>query len=193
MVQPTLDQYLTHLHLDRSLPVTQPYPDHVHILPSDSLPFFFVTTTQRVPTRSHSFFPSIYLSYCTDLYILLHCSFTYLCISTGCESSLRVNVLANIPDLRATSSTPVSISSDTVQDGELPLSPRPTLTTYNQKSTRSLHNLIDLFIGHRCQTNPPPNSLAYPYNGIRKLLAASEPSPLRSIWTTTCNGQLLLQ
>jgi hypothetical protein len=112
LIDQPLTRPLTLLHIDHSLPVTQPYPDHVHILPSDSLPFFFVTTTQRVPTRSHSFFPSIYLSYCTDLCILLHCSFTYLCISTGCESSLRVNVLANIPDLRATSSTPVSISSD---------------------------------------------------------------------------------
>jgi hypothetical protein len=95
------------------------------MLASVSIPFFSVTSISRVSTRPYSFIhPSILLIVQTCVYCFIALSPTSPAALEVSPRSESLNVLANIPDLYATSSTPVSTSGDLVSYGELPLSPR---------------------------------------------------------------------
>jgi hypothetical protein len=165
------------------------------MLPSISLPFFFVTTIQRVLTRSRSFFlPSTLLIVQTCVYCFTALSPPPTTASEVSPPSICSNAPADVPDLYPTFSIPIFLSSDLVLCGELPLSSCPTPIGL-QSDTRLVHyppqSTSSPGIHH--QIHVPTLPLNNPYNGIRKLLAASEPSSVRSIWTTSRNGQLILQ
>jgi hypothetical protein len=117
------------------------------MLPSISLPFFFVTTIQRVLTRSRSFFlPSTLLIVQTCVYCFTALSPPPTTASEVSSPSICSNAPADVPDLYPTFSIPISLSSDLVSAVSspcllvlLPLAYNQTLVSFTILPNRPHH------------------------------------------------------